>query len=116
MFTRLAGVFNFGQADDTVSAMRIVLIALLVVACADAETRMSTLRCTDCPEVQVVRVIDGDNLGTSRGRVRLFGVDTPERRERCASEATARLQKPASDLLRLEDRPREADPFGRLPT
>ena len=47
-------------------------------------------------EVQVVRVIDGDTLdiliSDIKYRVRLFGVDTPERRERCYEEATERTR------------------------
>ncbi|MBC8279565.1 MAG: thermonuclease family protein [Chloroflexi bacterium] len=65
-------------------------------------------------KVEVNRVIDGDTLDTSRGRVRLFGVHTPERGERCASEATDRLRSLAGDSVRLEDGPRLADQFGRI--
>jgi len=71
------------------------------------------LRCADCPAVQVVRIIDGDTLDTSKGRVRLFGVDTPERGERCATEATERLRQLAGDTVRLEDGPRLTDTYGR---
>ena len=73
----------------------------------------SPLRCGDCPAVQVVRIIDGDTLDTSRGRVRLFGVDTPERGERCATEATERLRELAGDTVRLKDGPRLTDTYGR---
>ena len=52
---------------------------------------------------------------TTRGRVvRLFGVDTPERGERCASEARQRLRKLAGGKVRLEDGPRLTDRFGRV--
>lgn len=61
----------------------------------------------------VVNVIDGDTLDTSRGRVRLVGVDTPERGQRCAVEATDRLRALAGDTVRLEDGPRLIGPFGR---
>ena len=62
----------------------------------------------------MVRIIDGDTLDTSKGRVRLFGVDTPERGQRCAIEATERLQELAGDTVRLEDGPRLTDQFGRI--
>ena len=61
----------------------------------------------------MVRIIDGDTLDTSKGRVRLFGVDTPERGQRCAIEATERLRELAGDTVRLEDGPRLSDPYGR---
>ena len=44
----------------------------LAVACAGIETN---LRCEDCFEVQVDRIIDGDTLDTSRGVIRLYGAD-----------------------------------------
>ena len=95
--------------------MRLVLIPFLtaIVACAGTATEASP-KCVDCAENQVIRVIDGDTLDTTRGRVRLFGVNTPERGDRCASEATDRLQELAGDSVRLEDGPRLTDQFGRL--
>ena len=96
--------------------MRMLLLALLaLVACtALVSTDVdSSLRCTACPEAQVVRIIDGDTLDTSRGRVRLFGVDTPERGQRRATEATERLRELAGDTVRLENGPRLIGPFGR---
>ena len=90
-----------------------ISILLILIACTGVTVETS-LRCADCAEVQVIRVIDGDTLDTTRGRVRLFGVDTPERGERCASEATDRLEELAGDSVRLEDGPRNTDQFGRL--
>ena len=66
----------------------------LAVACAGIETN---LRCEDCFEDQVIRIIDGDTLDTSRGVIRLYGVDTPEVGQRCSTEATQRLRKLAGD-------------------
>ena len=61
----------------------------------------------------MVRIIDGDTLDTSRGRLRLFGVDASER-ERCAPEATDRPRELASEMVRLEDGPRLTDRYGRI--
>lgn len=91
----------------------LVFLALLACTTISDDNRESTLRCIDCVEVEVDRVIDGDTLDTSRGRVRLFGVDTPERGERCASEATNRLRSLAGGSVQLEDGPRATDSFGR---
>lgn len=79
-----------------------------MLACASVNdaNRDTTLRCIDCVEVEVNRVIDGDTLHTSPCRVRLFGVDTLGRGEACASEATDRLRSLAGTLVRLEDGPR----------
>lgn len=95
--------------------MRFVAIIILasVIACT-ATTLETLLRCDDCPKVRVSRVIDGDTLDTPSGRVRLFGVDTPEAGERCAAEATSRMNELAGNSVRLEDGPRLTDQFGRL--
>ncbi len=37
--------------------------------------------CSDCMEISVDRVIDGDTFQSANARIRLFGVDTPERGE-----------------------------------
>lgn len=94
--------------------MRLILIAILalVVACT-AVIEETQLRCEDCEEIRVSRVIDGDTLETTSGRVRLFGVDTPETGDLCAAEATGRMNELAGGTVRLEDGPREADQFGR---
>ena len=68
----------------------------------------------ECEEEQVIRVIDGDTLDTARGRVRLFGVDTPECGERRASGATDRLQELIGGPVRPEDGSRLKDQFGRI--
>ena len=71
------------------------------------------LRCTDCAPVSVSRIIDGDTLDTSIGRIRLFGIDAPEIGERCSRDATEELRRLAGNRVRVEDGPRLVDPFGR---
>ena len=100
--------------------MRLLLLTLLaLVACTalvSTDVEMS-IRCSDCPAVQVVGIVDGDTLDTARGRARLFRVDTLERGQRCATEATERLRQLAGDTVRLEDGPRLTDRYGgRWPT
>ena len=52
------------------------------------------LCCFHCPTFAVTRVVDGDTFISGRTtdgeelRIRLFGVDTPERGEACFDEAT----------------------------
>ncbi len=75
----------------------------------------TTLCCSNCPSIPVLRVIDGDTFGTSGNQsVRLFGVDTAERGEPCYEEATDRLRELASGEVRVELGPRSTDPYGRL--
>jgi len=96
------------------------LAVLLLVACATVEAPEqpeaitlgmgttdgscgTTLCCSDCPAIPVLRVIDGDTFATTGDqRVRLFGVDTPERGEKCYREATARLRELAGGEVRVE--------------
>jgi len=94
--------------------MRFILTALLVTLAVCAPTAEDTLlRCDDCAEARVTRVIDGDTFDTETGRVRLLGIDTPETGERCARQATNRFSELAGGSVRLEDGPRLTDQFGR---
>lgn len=67
--------------------------------------------------VTPLRVIDGDTFEALAGGtalvVRIFGVNTPERGERCADEATARLGALAADRVLLMPDERLEDPGGR---
>lgn len=67
--------------------------------------------------VQVVQVIDGDTLDVRSAatdlRVRLYGVDTPERGEACYQEATDRLTELAGTSVQLLPDARAQDQFGR---
>ena len=104
-----------------------VFIVILAVSCeakveskapnqiGSEPTSSSThnLVCTDCQLVDVTRVVDGDTLDTSVGRVRFFGVDTPERGKSCFQEATNFTRIAAGDKVRLETGPRRTDSYGR---
>ncbi len=60
--------------------------------------------------IPVLRVIDGDTFVTSGSQnVRLYGVDTPERGEKCYREATVRLRELAGGEVRVELGPRSQD-------
>ena len=100
------------------TATMTVLGCMFLAACSvgdptTAPAVRTGLRCTDCQEVRVFGVVDGDTLDTSIGRIRLFGVDTPERGDRCYREATERLQEIAGETIRVESGPRAADGFNR---
>ena len=69
--------------------------------------------CPDCETIPVTRVIDGDTLRSNGGRVRLYGMDTPERGQRCFDEATDRLIELAQDSVRVEAGPRSHDQYDR---
>ena len=59
------------------------------------------------------RVVDGDTLVSSYGRIRLYGVDTPEIGEPCAGEATALLRRLAGSRARVQFGPRMTDRYDR---
>jgi len=68
----------------------LAFMPLLIVACSAAPSpvdQQTTLRCVDCRTTPVLGIVDWDTLDTLPGRIRLFGVDTPERGERCYKEA-----------------------------
>jgi len=73
----------------------------------------TTIYCPDCQLVDVTGVVDGDTIDTSIGRVRFFGVDTPERGEECFTEATEFTRLLVGSQVRLEDGPRLEDTYGR---
>ena len=92
-------------------------MVLLIAACSEAPSPVelqTTLRCTDCRQLAVLNIIDGDTFDTPSGRVRLFGVDTPERGEACYNKATQRLRALAGNRVRVESGPRAQDRGGRL--
>jgi micrococcal nuclease len=94
------------------------LVVSLVTACSTSTTAHGVRDLEPRNMVEVVRVIDGDTLdliiSNVTHRVRLFGVDTPERGEPCYHEATERLRQLAGDVVRVEPGPRAADNYGRL--
>ena len=102
--------------------LKVILLAVAVMllrlaACRPAQSEAviipTALTCPDCPTIAVTRAIDGDTLDTTSGSIRLFGVDTPQRGERCSKEATSRLAGLAGESVRVESGPRTAGPYGR---
>ena len=94
-----------------------LFLALLLGACSSTPSiseYATDLKCPDCPALSVSRVIDGDTFQSPVGNVRLFGVDTPERGERCFRQATIGLRQLAGDSVRVESGPRARGSSGRL--
>jgi len=74
----------------------------------------TTICCRDCMAISVDLVIDGDTFQSANARIRLFGVDTPERGERCFTDATERFRELAGETVRVEFGPRQEDRYGRI--
>jgi endonuclease YncB( thermonuclease family) len=104
---------------------RLVSIALALALCAcvapasPTETSASTGSSVEAA-VGVVRIVDGDTivvaLGGPRGmKVRLIGIDTPER-DRCFFEAATRRMRELVEgkRVRLDKDVSETDRYGRL--
>ena len=97
--------------------LSIVLVALVLVACFETPSisdYQTTIQCPGCLTIQVSRVIDGDTFESPAGAVRLFGVDTPEKGNRCFRQATKALRQLAGASVRVAPGPRARDPGGRL--
>ncbi len=66
----------------------------------------------------VLDIIDGDTLDVEidgrEERVRIFGIDTAERGDRCYAEASSRLADLAASEIRLAADARNRDRNGRL--
>ncbi len=111
------------------SIFMILIVALMLVsACGGGEVvddvfvaennqsagpPTTSFSCPDCQVVSVTNVVDGDTIDTSIGRVRFFGVDTPERGDDCFTEATDFTRLLVGNQVRLEDGPRLEDAYGR---
>ena len=95
----------------------ITAVVLPVITCSaglSLREYPTVLQCPGCPTMRVSRVIDGDTFDSPASRVRLFGVDTPERGERCHHQAASGLRQLAGKVVRVEPGPRAKDPGGRL--
>jgi len=105
-----------------------IAVFILVSACGGAEVSddvfvaeniqpagppTTSFSCPGCQVVSVMGVVDGDTIDTSIGRVRFFGVDTPERGDDCFTEATDFTRLLVGSQVRLEDGPRLEDTYGR---
>lgn len=80
-----------------------------------------SVRCGDPTGMQravVTHIVDGDTLDVlvdgREERVRLYGVDTTERGERCFRDATDRLEQLAGTEVLLSPDARDRDRYGRL--
>lgn len=84
---------------------------------ATTTTRPTVVAVSGAVLVDVVRVIDGDTLDVRAAqtelRVRLYGIDTPERGDRCFTEATERLRVLAGSQVQLVSDARQRDGYDR---
>jgi endonuclease YncB( thermonuclease family) len=91
----------------------VIIVTALACAVPFYSAAPAAITCADCPLIPVDWVIDGDTFDSVLGRVRLYGVDAPERGEECFSEATDRLKELAGGWVKVELGPRRMDQFGR---
>jgi micrococcal nuclease len=81
-------------------------------------TLPSGVQLSGLEEARVMEVIDGDTirarLGGQEVTVRYYGIDTPERGDRCYREATDRNEQLVGDRVLLMRDNRNEDPNGRL--
>jgi len=99
--------------------MRRLTIALLAFALVGCVAPVSP-RSAPSDETAVVRVVDGDTIvvaigGTRGTKVRLIGIDTPER-DRCFFEAATQRMRALVEgkSVRLDRDVSETDRYGRL--
>lgn len=84
--------------------LALFLLTIVLAGCVKPETVQSEFEVVE--KETVTRVIDGDTFVLENGeRVRLIGIDTPERGEMCFEEAKNRLQELVfgKDVLMYKD-------------
>jgi len=89
-----------------------LFLALILLGCLQAETASFNA----LEQASAVRAVDGDTIVLKNGeRVRLIGIDAPEKGEKCFEEAKNRLQHLVfgKKILLQKDRS-ERDRYGRL--
>ena len=101
------------------AAYALLVVTIVVVFIArvrpwggGASTQQKTV-----PTVRVTRVVDGDTVDVCcpQARVRLLGIDTPERDEPHFGQATALTRRlTEGQTVRMERCEEEADQYGRL--
>ena len=119
---------NDCRTSRTVAFIALIVALMLLAACGEAKVTddvffdednqsvgppTTSFSCPDCQLVSVTSVVDGDTIDTSIGRVRFFGVDTPERGDDCFTEAMEFTRLLVGSQVRLEDGPRLEDSYGR---
>ena len=108
----------------------IAMIAVVAVGAGDAAKRPAAepqptkltlpagTRIEDLRKVEVVKVIDGDTIDVKidgkTQRIRYYGVDTPERGDRCFREATDRNERLVGSMVLLLPDARNQDRYQRL--
>lgn len=111
-------------------SMSFLLIAVVVALAALGTAGLARLQ-RDTPEtstalvttvpgavlVDVTNIVDGDTIDVRAAgtdlRVRLYGVDTPERGDRCFKEATDRTRALSGSKVQLVPDARQRDSFNR---
>ena len=119
---------NNWRISRTIAFMTLIVVLMLVSACGEAKVSgdvfvaednqsvdppTTSFSCPDCQLVSVTSIVDGDTIDTSIGRVRFFGVDTPERGDDCFTEAIDFTRLLVGTQVRLEDGTRLEDIYGR---
>lgn len=99
-----------------VRSLVVAISAMLLAVCSHAPSPVAPPR---AGAAQLVRVIDGDtidvSIGPVRERVRLIGIDTPERGQCFFRQSSAHLERLlARRRVTLEPDVRNRDSFGRL--
>ena len=89
-----------------------IAIILLLAACSSSAAA-TRIQFPDCQVIEVTGVIDVDTFESSIGTIRLFGIDAPEKGQRCSAEATERLTELLGSTARVETGPRLRDRYGR---
>ncbi len=107
---------QIGLTEDLQQALLPLGIALLVAISLRHLRRRFRRRATGLPqafEIDTPYVIDGDTIAKGDLRIRLYGIDAPERGQRQGKAATRHLRQLIGEA-HIRVIPRDVDRYGRL--
>lgn len=102
----------FNPAEETAIANTVIAQAAeFDNSEADSDVVHTGISCPECQLVDVERIVDGETLETSTGRIRLFGAMLPSEGESCSVESAEFSKSTITSQVRLKYGPPLRDEF-----
>lgn len=102
----------FNPAEETAITNTVIAQAAEFEDSSGEPTSVHTaISCLECQLIDVERIVDGETLDTSAGRIRLFGAMLPSEGESCTVESAEFSKSTITSQVRLKYGPPLRDEF-----